>query len=70
MEILNATAVIAPAPDSPFRLLACGCGNDQPVYLIDTEGRSRVHCLDCGTETDSFERRHDAQRAWNMGGVV
>lgn len=70
MEIINATRLVAPAPDSQFRLIPCGCGNSQPVYVAGSDGLWRVMCLDCRKETDGFAIQHDAQLSWNRGGAA
>lgn len=65
MEIINATRLVAPAEDSQFRLVPCGCGNSQPVYVVGSDGLWRVMCLDCRKETEGFGIQHDAQLNWN-----
>ena len=65
MEIINATRLSAPKPDSQYRLIPCGCGNDQPVYVVGNDGNWRVMCLDCRKETKGFSIQHDAQLNWN-----
>lgn len=65
MEIIDAVRLVAPAPDSQYRLRACGCGNDQPVYVVGSDRKWRVMCLDCKKETEGFEVQHDAQMNWN-----
>lgn len=73
MEIINATRIVAPVPDSQYRLRACGCGNDQPVYVVGCNGKWRVMCLDCKKETKGHRVQHDAQVEWNQavrGGIV
>lgn len=74
MEIINAIRLVAPAPDSQFRLRKCSCGNDQPVYVVGCDGNWRVMCLDCKKETKGHRVQHDAQVEWNenqkKGGTV
>ena len=65
MEVINATRLVAPAPDSQYRLVPCKCGNDQPVYVMGNDGKWRVLCLDCNNETQGFGIQHDAQANWN-----
>ena len=65
MEIINATRLIAPKPDSQYRLIPCGCGNDQPVYVVGNDGNFRVMCLECHKETEGFTIQHEAQLNWN-----
>ena len=65
MEIINATRLIVPAPDSRYRLVPCECGNDQPVYVIGEDGLFRVRCLECNKETGGFAAQHEAQVCWN-----
>lgn len=65
MEVINATRLVAPAPDSQYRLVPCKCGNDQPVYVMGADGKWRVLCLDSNNETEGFSIQHDAQANWN-----
>lgn len=65
MEVINATRLVAPAPDSQYRLVPCKCGNDQPIYVVGNDGKWRVLCLDCKNETEGFGIQHDAQVNWN-----
>lgn len=65
MEIINATRLVVPAPDSQYRLVPCECGNDQPVYVVGCDGLFRVQCLECNKETDGFAVQHEAQVYWN-----
>ena len=44
-----------PDPDSQFRLRLCGCSQEHWA----------VRCFGCGTTTDPFLIRHDAQIFWN-----
>lgn len=65
MEIHNAARIVIPDPDSQYRLLPCGCGSDQVVYVAGSDEKWRAKCLDCGKETDTFAIRHDVQVVWN-----
>ena len=65
MEINDAIGIVAPAPDSQYRLVPCDCGNDQPVYVVGCDGLWRVLCLECKHETKGFTVQHEAQVAWN-----
>ena len=65
MEINNVTRLVPANQDGQFRLVPCGCGNDQPVYVVDTDGNWHVMCLDCFKETKGFSIKHDAQLNWN-----
>lgn len=67
MEVVNAIQMLAAAPDSQYRLLPCGCGNDQPVYLQNEDKLWRVECLSCGSKSGDYAVRHDAQVEWNRG---
>lgn len=65
MKIINATRLVAPVPDSQYRLVPCKCGNNHPVYVMGNDRKWRVLCLDCQNETESFHIQHDAQLNWN-----
>lgn len=65
MVINDAVRLVTPVPDSQYRLKACKCGNDQPVYVVGCDRKWRVMCLDCKKETKGFEVQHDAQTDWN-----
>lgn len=67
MVVNNAVRLVTPVPDSQYRLKACKCGNDQPVYIQGRDGEWRVECLDCGKQTGDYEERHGAQMEWNWG---
>lgn len=57
-----------PDPDSQFRLRLCGCSSQNVGYLqIRAGGQEHwaVRCFGCGTTTDPFLIRHDAQIFWN-----
>lgn len=63
-----------PDSDSQYRLLPCKkCKGDNVAY-VHYNGRGgakwRVECFDCGHTVDKGNTvRHDAQQAWNGGGV-
>lgn len=65
MQISNTGRIIIPAVDSQFRLVPCSCGNKQPAYLVESDEKWRVVCMNCQKETRSFGIRHDAQMNWN-----
>ena len=69
MMLDDVIEIIAPAPDSQFRLIPCKCGSDNVAYE-HYNGRGgaawRVKCYGCGFTVDKGNRvRHDAQLNWN-----
>lgn len=57
-----------PDPDSQFRLRPCSCRSENVGYLKIRAGGQEpwaVRCFSCGTTTDPFPIRHDAQIYWN-----
>lgn len=65
MNVINAAGLVAPAPDSQYRLISCSCNSSKPVYVRYCDGQWRVKCLGCGTITEGFDVQHDAQLKWN-----
>lgn len=63
----NAVQIVAPVPDSHYRLKSCQCGNDQAVYIQGKDEQWRVECPDCGNKTGGHGTRHGAQMDWNGG---
>lgn len=74
VEIKDAYEIKQAAPDSQWRLTACDCGNDQPVYvrIFNADGNLewKAMCLSCGIHTDGRFVRHDAQQLWNQGNRI
>lgn len=57
-----------PEVDSQFRLRPCRCRCENVGYLQIRAGGQEpwaVRCFGCGTTTDPFLIRHDAQIFWN-----
>lgn len=62
-----------PDPDSQFRLRPCGCSSENVGYQQIRAGGQEpwvVRCFSCGTTTDPFLIRHDAQIYWNTNMAV
>lgn len=62
-----------PDPDSQFRLRPCSCRCENVGYLQIRIGSRKpwaVHCFGCGTTTEPFLIRHDAQVYWNTNMAV
>ena len=72
MDLENVIDIKKPAPDSHFRLKACGkCNGDNVAYVLRHTAIGEVwsaECFDCGHAGAPGYSRHDAQGNWNQSG--
>ena len=77
MSMDDVIQIIAPQPDSQYRLCGCPkCKGDNVAYMqrktnMVLEGEMwHGKCFDCGYTGDGAVIRHDAQLLWNQKKVV